>query len=79
MDYYTGSELESIKRELSSVISELVSISEGVTADFYGIGNEKCADCINRVADQYRYVKRQLGKIDTSVLTDEYKEAHGIE
>ena len=51
-------ELSSIKRELNSIIRELESISAGVRSDFVGIGNEKCADCIDKVISLYYYVKQ---------------------
>ncbi len=76
MDAGASNELESIKRELNSIISELESISSGVRNDFVGIGNEKCADCIDRVLNQYYYVRRKLNNLDTSVVP-ESREAQG--
>lgn len=64
------SELEEIKRELSSIINELESISSGVRKDFQGIGSEKCASCINNVIGQYRGVQSQLDRISPSKLTE---------
>ena len=70
-------ELASIKRELNSIISELEEISAGVRNDFVGIGNERCADCINRVLNQYYVVRRKLNNLDTSTVTDSYAQSHG--
>lgn len=64
MDSAGRMELESIKRDLQSIINELDQISAGVRTEFDGIGNDRCARAISRVADQYRWVKRQLEKID---------------
>jgi hypothetical protein len=57
-------ELQSIKTELQSIINELEDISNGVANDFKGIGNDRCSSSINRVIEQYRWVKRQLNRID---------------
>ena len=76
MDESARRELESIKRELNSIINELESISIGVRKDFSGIGNDKCADCISRVVEQYRYVARDLNNINTSVVTESYAQSH---
>lgn len=77
MDASARNELASIKRELNSIISELESISNGVRNDFTGIGNEKCADCINRAINQYCYVRRKLNNLDTSTVTDSFAQSHG--
>lgn len=77
MDASARNELASIKRELNSVISELEEISAGVRNDFVGIGNERCADCINRVLNQYYVVRRKLNNLDISTVTDSYAQSHG--
>lgn len=71
MNSKAKNELYSIKRELDSIIKELDSISCGVKNKFSGIGNEKCADCIDKVTAQYCTVKKKLNNIDTSKLTGE--------
>lgn len=76
MDSGARNELASIKRELNSIIGELESISRGVRNDFVGIGNDKCADCIDRVLNQYYYVRRKLNNLDTSTVTDSYAQSH---
>lgn len=77
MDANARAELNAIKSELNSIIRELESISYGVRKDFVGIGNDKCADCINKVINQYYYVKRKLDNLDTSTVTDSYAQSHG--
>lgn len=77
MNASARNELESIKRELNSIISELESISWGVRNDFVGIGNEKCSDCIDKVLNQYYYVRSKLNNLDTSTLTESYAQSHG--
>lgn len=76
MDANGRNELASIKRELNSIINELESISYGVRNDFSGIGNDKCADCIDRVLNQYYYVRRKLNNLDTTTVTESYAQAH---
>lgn len=77
MDASARNELASIKRELNSIISELESISNGVRKDFTGIGNDKCADCIDKVLNQYYGVRRKLNNLDTSTVTESYAMIHG--
>lgn len=77
MDSSARNELNSIIREFNSIISELESISYGVRNDFKNIGNDKCADCIDRVVDNYYVVKRKLNNMDTSTLHEGYAQAHG--
>lgn len=77
MDAGARNELISIKNELRSIIGELESISRGVRNDFTGIGNDKCADCIDRVLNQYYAVQRRLNNLDTSTVTDSFAQAHG--
>ncbi len=72
-------ELASIKRELDSIIRELDDISNGVRRDFVGIGNDQCANCIDRVTGQYRWVKLKLDNMDTSTVTESYAKAHSGE
>lgn len=77
MDAGARNELASIKGELNSIISELESISSGVRGDFVGIGNDKCADCIDQVLNQYYYVRRKLNNLDTYTVTESYAQSHG--
>ena len=77
MDANAQYELYLIQRELQGIINELNDIAYGVNRDFTNFGEEKCADCIRRVADKYSFVKRKLDNIDTNRVTDEYAAAHG--
>ena len=77
MDANARYELNCIKNELDSIISELESIENGVKKDFVGIGNEQCAACIDRVLNKYYYVRRCLRNLDTTTVTEEFARAHG--
>lgn len=57
-------ELNAIRNEIASIILELDSIADGVRRDFVGIGNDKCAQSLDKAANNYRYVKRQLDNLD---------------
>ena len=57
-----------VRNELKSIINELDSISDGVRNEFQGIGNEKCADVINKVNSEYRKALNKLYNIDASKL-----------
>ena len=77
MDAGARNELYAIRDELSSIIAELNDISAGVRRDFRGIGNERCAECIDRVIEQYRVVARKLNNMDTKTVTASFEKAHG--
>lgn len=77
MNSTTKSELESIKRELQSIIYELEDISSGVRSNFKGIGTEHCADCIDVVIGQYYYVQRKLNNIDLKKIDNSFKNSGG--
>lgn len=77
MDQSARNELNSIKWELRSIIKELESISDGVRKDFSGIGNEQCANCIDRVVNQYYVVQRKLNNLDTNTVTESFAQTHG--
>ena len=62
--------LSECRRELSSIISELRDIEWGIRHDFVGIGQDKAADCVDRVADKYDGVLRRLYNVDTNRLAD---------
>ena len=70
MNASAKNELAAIKTELNSIIRELESISSGVRRDFVGIGNEKCADCIDRVISNYYTVRSKLNNLDTKTIAD---------
>ena len=57
-------ELEAIKAEMRSIISELEDISRGVRNDFVGVGNDLCSNCIDRAVSQYYNVLGKLNRIN---------------
>lgn len=63
MDQSARRELNDIKNELISIARELEDIARGVRNDFTGIGNERCANCLENAAGKYRSVKRKLDNI----------------
>ncbi len=73
MDRNSQIELESIKTELQSIIDELRDISYGVNRDFDGIGSEHCSASIQKAANHYDDVKSRLNRIDTTIVTDEFR------
>lgn len=77
MDSGARNELNAIIRELNSIINELEDISRGVRYDFKNIGNDKCADCIDKVLSNYYTVRRKLNNMDTSTVTESFAQAHG--
>ncbi len=66
-------ELDSIRKELQAIVIELEDIALGVRANFQGIGNDRCANCIQDVKNQYFKAKRILDNIDITKVTDGYK------
>ena len=62
--------LKECQNELASIIRELESIEEGVRNGFVGIGQNYCADCIDKIVSKYKGVKRTLDKVDTNKLAD---------
>lgn len=54
--------LNECKSELRSIINELEDIQWGVQHDFVGIGQDKCANCIEMVANMYK--KEVLSRLD---------------
>lgn len=69
-------EISAIRGELSSIIRELEGISRGIRTEFSGIGNEQCANCIDRVIDKYYYVEKKLNNVNTNNLADWYADSH---
>lgn len=63
-------ELYLIIQELNRIINELDSVSNGVRRNFSGIGNERCAQSISSIANDYRIVKRKLSRIDTTNISE---------
>lgn len=57
--------LNESKKELRSIINELRSIESGVRYDFSGIGENLCANCIDKIADRYEGVLNRLNRVDS--------------
>ena len=58
------------RSELRSIINELRSIEAGVESDFRGIGQEHCADCIDKVTDKYERVMRKLNNVNYNRIAE---------
>jgi len=65
-----SSDITTIKVELQKVINELESISKGIRQEYEGIGNVECANCLDKVIDQYELAKSKLNSIDCSSQSD---------
>lgn len=61
-------DLYECREELRSIISEMRSIEDGVRCDFSGIGEDLCADCIEKIASKYDYVLRRLNNVKYNVI-----------
>lgn len=62
-------DLSECKAEMRSIINELRDIEWGVRRDFTGIGEQLCGNCIDKIADKYDYVYRQLQKVNYNLIT----------
>lgn len=69
---YARAEIESIQSELRSIIGELDDISYGVRTKFKNIGQDKCANVINSVSENYKTVIRMLDTVDENKLEEGY-------
>lgn len=58
------SEIESLRSELNRIAKELDSIASGIRGDFRNIGNDKCANRLEQLAEAYRGIRSRLGRID---------------
>lgn len=62
--------LNSCRQEMRSIIREMKSIEEGIRTSFAGIGQDHCADCLDKVIRKYEYVLRKLENVDTNFIAD---------
>lgn len=62
--------LNSCRQEMRSIIREMRSIRDGIRTSFSGIGQEHCADCLDKVIGKYEYVLRKLENVDTNFIAD---------
>lgn len=58
------SELNYAKNELQQIINEMEEISDGISRDFKGIGNEFCSQSIRSVSNDCRSFKKKLSQVD---------------
>lgn len=58
------------KQELRAIIRELNSIEEGIRSSFSGIGQDRCADCLEVVIRKYQSVLTSLERVDTNRIAD---------
>ena len=77
MDEKSSYELYLIKAELQSIINELYSIRNGLRTEFSGIGNDICTNAVSKAIENYEYAKRKLNSINTTELSQEFKERLG--
>ena len=61
--------LNECKREMRSIIAELQDIEWGVRRDFSNIGQDLCANCIDKIIGKYEYVSRELNKVDQNLIS----------
>ena len=62
--------LNDIKWDINYVIRDLGSIRDGLYRDFENIGNDRCAEKINRVIDRFRQVQRELNSINSDKIDE---------
>lgn len=66
---YSGSgDIERIKSELRSIISELEDVERHLRSDFKNVGNEAVADCIGSVITKYESTLKTLNSVAPSML-----------
>ncbi len=65
-------QLEDIKTELRKIINDLEDVSNGVRTNFKGIGNERCANCLDQVVEQYRRALTKLNNVNTSKISEDW-------
>lgn len=63
MDASARAELNAIKSELRSIITELENISSGLRREFKGIGADVCAKRIDDAVSNYEAAYRKLCNI----------------
>jgi len=68
----TRYEINVIRNELNQVVNELNNIADELNRNFKGIGSENCANCLEKVADQYAYVIKKINTIDENKIAEEY-------
>jgi len=63
--------LNDCRATLRSIISDMRSIEADIRSSGYGLGQDLCADCVQRVADRYENnVLSRLNRVDSNRLAD---------
>ncbi len=63
--------LNECRATLRSIISDMRSIEADIRSSGYGLGQDLCADCVDRVADRYENnVLSRLNRVDSNRLAD---------
>ena len=70
--------LGSCQSELSSIITELQSIRDGIQRDCSGIGQEHCVQCIDNVIAKYQGMLSRLYSVNPNRLADWFLEKMGL-
>ena len=68
MDEKVQQERIKIAAELRKSLMELDRVAYGIRKDFYGIGNEYCAQCLDGVVKKLSDTARSLESMDMRVL-----------
>ena len=72
MDAKARDELAQIKQELKKIITELTTIRNGVKNNLKGIGNDRCAESIQKVIQKCQTANSKLNAMDLNKVTDEF-------
>lgn len=64
------STLSGCRSELRSIIREIRDIESGIRSDFTGIGQDLCADCVERIAAKYDGVLTRLNNVNPNRLAE---------
>ena len=59
-------ELYFVKKDLNKVIIEMDDIATSIKGDFEGIGEDKCANCVQSINSTFQRIKQKMNYIDTS-------------
>lgn len=63
--------LNECRATLRSIISDMRDIEADIRSSGYGLGQDMCADCVQRVADRYENkVLARINRVDTNRLAD---------
>lgn len=60
--------LNESRNELRSIINELQDIEWGIRHDFWGIGEQLCGDCVDKIAGKYEGVLSRLNSVNYNRL-----------